>query len=158
MSSLDDGQFDVIESECLIRFDAERRREINRTIEYWSGALMPPMGRRSPRAPGRKDREGKRKRRLGLVYELALHYEIAGEQPKQQRNWDRGETNRTGFARFLELVYLTLPQHARPPSVDTFVRDAERLGFSDSLADRRGGSAARAAYILRTVTAWRDPD
>ena len=163
MSVLGDEQFDYIERECGIRVDAERRRDINQTIEYWSQALMPERTLRSRRAPGRKDRESKRKRRLQFVMELALHYEVAGGRPEQQKNWDRPPASEmpiamSGFPLFLKTIYLALPEHARPVNEATFIRDAELLGFNrDPTKDRRGGSLARAAYLLRTMTAWRRP-
>ena len=73
-----------------------------------------------------------------------------------------------GVTRFLEIIYDAMSELARPNRKSTFTRYAEMVGFHKtpkafkSLAhlatwqgDSRGGSSARAAYILATTTAWR---
>lgn len=83
-----------------------------------------------------------------------MHYEIAGGRPRHN-GWNRSSGQLTGFAYFLEAVYTILPSNVRPPTVASFVRDAEHLGFSDNpWLDQRAGSPARAACLLSQKTAW----
>lgn len=155
------ADFDLVESECSGReqrviFDEKLRDSLNECLAYWSQELARPYRFTSPLAAHHQGiRTSKRKRRLPFVYELALHFEIAGGVPKHN-GWNRDYGKVVGFARFLELVYGVLPESAKPKGVDTFIRDAEHIGLSpDFLKDQRGGSKTRAAYLLDTATAWR---
>lgn len=137
-----------------------RRHDIlchmNESIFYWIDKVATPRRPTSTLAPHiRPYRFSRRKRRLKLLRELHLYYEILGGHPSHC-GWKRDEIGRDGFAKFLEIIYGVLPPNSRPPTVETFVRDAEHLGFnSDPRLDARGGCVARAEYILRTITAWR---
>lgn len=156
---ISEAQFDEIERKCqAVRFAQDQRREINETIRFWGEHLQPRRRCLGPVASGPPDRpktrDGRRMRRLGLIRELALHYEIAGGRPARN-GWHRSSGTSTGFACLLEEVYGVLPPNVRPPTVGSFVRDAERVGFRNSpWLDQRGGSPERAAYLLRARQAW----
>jgi hypothetical protein len=102
------------------------------------------------------------------MLELAAHFQIAGGKAKIVE-WQRGE-KATAFERFLREIYKVLPNQARPPSVETFVRISELLAATISekrpfvmlpwgclirgLKDLEE-PAARAEYILLTLKAYR---
>lgn len=157
--TLSDTQFDAIEFRCHgVHFASDQRRQVNATLCFWTEELRPrrrSLGPVAPPPPGyRARRSNRRQRRLWLVRELALHYEIAGGRPTHN-GWNRSSGRLTGFAYFLEAVYTVLPPSIRPPTVASFVRDAEHLGFNDNpLLDQRAGNPDRARYLLRQRTAW----
>lgn len=159
--TLGDNHFDAIHDVCLdVHFPLHQRMAINEALSFWFEYLKPRRRSLGPAAPVpagfRSRRAGKRQRRLWLIRELALHYEIAGGRPTHN-GWNRDLGHFTGFGFFLEVVYGILPPHlAEGMTVESFVRDAEHLGFSnDPMFDYRGGCTARATYLLHTLTAWR---
>jgi len=162
-TSLNALQFERLESECGVHFDDELRASLNETLHYWARLLSQASRRTSPVAEHhRGKREAKRKRRLGLVRELALHYAAAGGIARPN-GYNREVGKVAGFSLFLQLIHEFMPSAALPKSIVTFIRDAEHLDFDENDphfelskgADAQRLAAARAKYMLEIVTRWR---